>query len=103
MYNKENKKRQEKKYKEEDIKHVIVAKRTFNGATVAGKMYACISNWRGLRITYIGENNVVYSSRTKEAFIRSPRSSKYLKELLTVINSDNSVIRAGKQLNLFNL
>lgn len=101
MYNKEKQKK--KTYEEKDIKHVIVAKRTFNGATVAGKMYACISDWRSLRITYIGEDNVVYSSRTKEAFIRLPRRNKYLKELLALINSDNSVIRAGKQLNLFNL
>lgn len=77
-----------KLWRSEQIKSVAVSTKTFGEAAIAGKMYGVLSDWRGHRIRYIGENNIIYSTERKRDFIKLPRKQKYIDQILQIVNSD---------------
>lgn len=77
-----------KLFQSEQIKSVAIATKTFGEAVIAGKMYGFLSNWRGHRVRYIGENGVIYSTERKQDFKRLPRKQKYVDQILQIINKD---------------
>ena len=72
--------------KNDEIKGVAISLVNKENIRKKGESYIILSNWRGKRIRYIGENGKIFSTLHKNEFKKLPKIPKNVDKILNRVN-----------------